>query len=217
MITGTFKTVACLLVALAALLASSCKKPEELEIQNKPQRPAGENPDTTIITPPPRIERWVPIGEFDGYCGAMFRYSIEAMDANSLYDTVSWGSIFVNWTDSTYRSCSSIRPDGTIGNLHSGAIFIYSNNGDPDLFPVIEFEDKNGIYGIPDNIERWEISYYGDYTSNPFRVFEKSSFFVERYGIPNQFVILRTDKYKGSYEYIVYLACFNYPYNPKNH
>ncbi|MDR1112538.1 MAG: hypothetical protein LBL18_02100 [Bacteroidales bacterium] len=37
-----------MLMAACVLLASSCKKPEELEVQNKPQRPG----DTTVVVSP---------------------------------------------------------------------------------------------------------------------------------------------------------------------
>ncbi|MDR1112249.1 MAG: hypothetical protein LBL18_00585 [Bacteroidales bacterium] len=219
MITGTFKTVtaACLLLALAALLASSCHKPEPeepagLEVQNKPQRPGSTEEPVPIQ---PRIERWLRIASYVDQCG--FSYGMEFYGrygkTTDLRDTFM-GAAFVNWTDSTYLSRRGLKPDGTFPDYplpYSGKITYTGNGGNPDIFPVIEFDQG---FEAEEGINKWEISYFGDYTSVPSRPFAAavSQFYIEKFNIPNQFVALRTDKYQGNHELILYFVCFSYPY-----
>ncbi|MDR1345651.1 MAG: hypothetical protein LBK03_02980 [Bacteroidales bacterium] len=103
------KRIIFMLMAACVLLASSCKKPEELTLQEKPQRPG----DTTTVTPdpplnpndsilPPHIEKWILFfsEDYPG-CGSGMRL-LWPMPENWYGPDAR--AITLNWRDSTYTS-----------------------------------------------------------------------------------------------------------------
>jgi hypothetical protein len=201
-----FKTIAaaCLLLAACVLLASSCEKPkglDGLEVQNKPQRPLGETPDSTVV-PKQRIERWVEVASWTPSCGYSLSY-YPYNGAVNLYDS-TMGAIDINWTEKTYRSHGPYSNyDGDYYPIYYGNFTYIDNNNNPDFFDKIIFSDKFN-YG---NIKEWKISYYGDSTSVPAQPFIFNVFYSTSYHIPNQFIVLSTTNF------IVYYALVNYPKN----
>jgi hypothetical protein len=98
-----------LILAACVLLASSCEKPEELTLQEKPQRSG----DTTTVTPdpppdpndsilPPHIEKWILFfsEDYPG-CGSGMRL-LWPMPENWYGPDAR--AITLNWRDSTYTS-----------------------------------------------------------------------------------------------------------------
>ena len=162
--------------------------------------------------PPPRIERWLWVGSWDYRCGSsgFTQFSGNQGVTTDLTDTTMSG-IYVNWTEGTYLSRGILRPDGTPypDEIREGKIIYESNDHNPALFPTIEFE--NGIR--PERtINKWEISYFGDFTSVPSRPYNGAPFYVNNFNAPNQFVVLYTNEYDGNHELKLYFIWYNYPY-----
>jgi hypothetical protein len=200
-------------IMLLALAGASCEKPIDPDIPNPPN--PSDPPDTVLITQP-RVERWILLAQYSDYlCGYSFNFTInEAGPHKDLYDTNLAGT-YVNWTNGSYLSHSAIDPfTGVINYPRQGEIIYENNDNDPNVFPLIQFE-----YGFCSDQSlsidtKWEISYYGDYTSEPYREFNFTTAFIESYNVPNQFVVLRTDQYYGNHELLLYFAVFNYNYWP---
>ncbi|MDR1113059.1 MAG: hypothetical protein LBL18_04785 [Bacteroidales bacterium] len=196
------KHIIFMLMAACVLLASSCKKPEELEIQNKPQRPVGETPDSTVV-PKQRIERWVELAMWEPSCGYTLCY-YPYNSAVNLYDS-TMGAIDINWTTKTYRDHGVYIPQyGTYYPIRAGSFTYIDNNDNPEVFDRIIFEDGTNLWG---NTKEWKISYYGDSTSIPAQPFDFTVFYTTSYHIPNQFIVL--ENLYGSV--IKYFALVNYP------
>jgi hypothetical protein len=100
----------------------------------------------------------------------------------------------------------------------SGKIFYTDNENNHTVFPAIQFEQGFSADQGLSRDTKWEINYYGNYTSDPYRKFDFTTAFTRLYNIPNQFVVLRTDQYLDGYynphELILYFAVFNYDYWP---
>jgi hypothetical protein len=101
-----------MLMAACLLLASECRKPEEeLLLQEKPQRPAGQDTTSTTVpdppTPndsilPPHIEKWILFFSADNPgCGPDMRIFWPMPDNWFGPDA---RAITLNWQDSTYTS-----------------------------------------------------------------------------------------------------------------
>ena len=161
------------------------------------------------LPPPPRIERWLLLAAYYDYmCGSPLCYSLDENSTyEDLYDT-NKAATFVNWTDNTYYSHSVLHSDGTPPyHTFSGKIF-YENGGNPAVFPTIQFESGFCNDQNRPKTTKWELSYYGDYTSQPYQPFIYATAFTQIYNIPNQFVVLHTDINQTT----LYFAVFNYPY-----
>ncbi|MDR1112951.1 MAG: hypothetical protein LBL18_04245 [Bacteroidales bacterium] len=200
MITKTFKTVtaACLLLALATLLASSCEKPEKpkgLEVQNNPQRPG----DTTVVvTPsdsilPPYMEKWIWVqySRDDGCWPITITYpppeDLFGADARA---------ITIDWRDSTYvsQSCKSadtyqIVPE--ISGRFSIRDTIVMSLGSPYSKTKIVFSD--GVTMGPVEIKEWLIRFSQDHDGQE----GWAHAYIQQYILPyDKFVRLSTNSYR---------------------
>jgi hypothetical protein len=221
MTTRTLKTVtaACLLLALAALLASSCEKPEEpkgLEVQNKPQRPG----DTTVVvTPsdsilPPYLEKWIWVqySRDDGCWPITETYpppeDLFGADARA---------ITIDWRDSTYtsQSCKSadtyqIVPEisGRFSMRDTTILLL------DDFVNITKIIFNNGITMGPVEIKEW-------FKAPDFWISYLSWIpaYINKYNTSNQFVWLSIIEYKQNYEFDLYflrITSQNYPNSTKN-
>jgi hypothetical protein len=219
MITKTLKTVtaACLLLALAALLASSCEKPEEpkgLEVQNKPQRPG----DTTVVVSPsdsilpPYIEKWIWVrySRDDGCLPITETYpppeDLFGADARA---------ITIDWRDSTYtsQSCKSadtyqIVPE--ISGRFSIRDTIVMSLGSP--YPRTKIIFNNGITMGPVEIKEWFVKFTSNLTYGfPYE-------YVNEYHVPNHFLGLTAHTYYDTYDFsctFLRITSQNYQHQPK--